>query len=238
MSSLTHGPKVLVALDFDRLDKALDLAQQLNPSDCRVKVGKELFTLYGPKAVEQLQKLGFDVFLDLKFHDIPATVAKAVAAAAQLGVWMVNVHASGGLRMLAAAREALTPFSQRPLLIGVTVLTSMDQSELFQTGINRPVAEQVLSLAGLTEEAGLDGVVCSAEETRVLNATFGDEFVLVTPGIRPLGSGADDQRRIVTPEAALRAGSHYLVIGRPITLSPDPAKACQDIVLSITQAKM
>lgn len=229
-------PKILVALDYDNLTDCLNLVRQLNPAHCRLKVGKELFTGFGPQAVEQLQKLGFDVFLDLKFHDIPATVAKAVSAAANMGVWMVNVHASGGPRMMTAAAEAIANVQRRPLLIGVTVLTSMDASELASIGFVRSLTEQVSHLAGLAADSGLDGVVCSAQEAAELRRVQGDQFVLVTPGIRPAGADANDQRRIVTPEDAMAAGSHYLVIGRPITQAPNPALRCEQIALSIQTA--
>lgn len=219
-------PKVLIALDFASQEQALALIAQLDPAACRLKVGKEMFTLFGPEFVRTLVKAGFDVFLDLKFHDIPNTVAKAVAAAAELGVWMVNVHASGGLRMMTAAHEALLPYGDKaPLLIAVTVLTSMTDEDLAQVGVLRSPAEQVLALARLTRDAGLDGVVCSAQEASLLKAELGADFKLITPGIRPAGSDAGDQRRIMTPQQALAAGSDYLVIGRPITQAPDPAAA-------------
>lgn len=224
--SIKHDPKILIALDFDDQAAALALVAQLDPAHCRLKVGKEMFTLFGPEFVRTLIKAKFDVFLDLKFHDIPNTVAKAVAAAAELGVWMVNVHASGGTRMMTAAREALLPYGeQAPLLIAVTVLTSMTDEDLAEVGILRSSAEQVLALARLTRDAGLDGVVCSAQEASLLKAELGHNFKLITPGIRPAGSDAGDQRRVMTPEQALAAGSDYLVIGRPITQASDPAQA-------------
>lgn len=232
-SSNIATPKIIVALDYDNLRECEALLPRLDPTVCRLKVGKELFTACGPKVVELIQNRGFQVFLDLKFHDIPATVAKAVKVAAGLGVWMVNVHASGGPRMLAAAAESLASSSSQTLLIGVTVLTSMEQAELDAVGIHSPLEDHVLRLAGLVRDAGLHGVVCSAREASVLKATYGSEFILVTPGIRPTGTDSGDQRRIVTPEAALRAGSHYLVIGRPITQSPDPAGTCREIVRSL-----
>lgn len=225
-ASIKHDPKILIALDFADQEPALALIAQLDPSTCRLKVGKEMFTLFGPEFVRALVKAGFDVFLDLKFHDIPNTVAKAVAAAAELGVWMVNVHASGGSRMMIAAREALLPYGDKaPLLIAVTVLTSMSDEDLAQVGVLGSPAEQVLTLARLTHAAGLDGVVCSAQEASLLKAELGADFKLVTPGIRPAGSDAGDQRRVMTPEQALAAGSDYLVIGRPITQAADPAQA-------------
>ncbi|EKE76687.1 orotidine-5'-phosphate decarboxylase [Gallaecimonas xiamenensis] len=215
---------VVVALDFDDKAKALALVDQLDPAQCRLKVGKEMFTLFGPELVRDLVGRGFDVFLDLKFHDIPNTVAKAVVAAAELGVWMVNVHASGGSRMMRAAKEALAPYGDKaPLLIAVTVLTSMTDSELAELGVDADTAqEQVLRLAKLTQQAGLDGVVCSAKEAGLLKSTLGSDFKLVTPGIRPAGSDAGDQRRVLTPMDAIEAGSDFLVIGRPITQAGDP----------------
>lgn len=222
---------VIVALDFEQQQQALNLVSQLDPSLCRLKVGKEMFTHLGPDFVKALQQRGFEVFLDLKFHDIPNTVAKAVAAAAELGVWMVNVHASGGSRMMQAAKEALLPFgAQAPKLIAVTVLTSMEQSDLTELGIMLTPAQQVQKLAALTAAAGLDGVVCSAQEATLLKQQFGQQFQLVTPGIRPANSAADDQRRVMTPKAAQLAGVDYMVIGRPITKAADPLGALKAIV--------
>ena len=213
---------VIVALDFDNLQAALALAEQLDPTQCRVKVGKELFTRAGPELVKKLVALGFDVFLDLKFHDIPNTTAKAISAAADLGVWMTNVHASGGSRMMMAAKQALEQQGSSMLLIGVTVLTSMDDSDIAELGIGRSPAEQVLHLAHLAANSGLDGVVCSAMEATALKAELGVDFKLVTPGIRLPENAADDQRRVVSPPEAMALGSDYLVIGRPITQSSDP----------------
>ena len=227
--------KVVVALDFDNKDEALSFVDKIQPSDCRLKVGKEMFTHFGPEFVKELVNRDFDVFLDLKFHDIPNTVAKAVAAAADLGVWMVNVHASGGLKMMEKAKEALLPYGDKaPLLIAVTVLTSMSEEDLIGVGINRTPAEQVQHLASLTKKAGLDGVVCSAMEAESLKQLLGKEFKLITPGIRPLGSNADDQKRIMTPKQALDVGVDYLVIGRPITKAENPHQVLQEINLSIT----
>ncbi|EGU7390710.1 orotidine-5'-phosphate decarboxylase [Salmonella enterica] len=221
--AITESP-VVVALDYHERDKALAFVDKIDPRDCRLKVGKEMFTLFGPQLVRDLQQRGFDVFLDLKFHDIPNTTARAVAAAADLGVWMVNVHASGGARMMAAARDALAPFGKdAPLLIAVTVLTSMETSDLHD-------AER---LARLTQQCGLDGVVCSAQEAVRFKQAFGAAFKLVTPGIRPAGSEAGDQRRIMTPEQALSAGVDYMVIGRPVTQSVDPAQTLKDINASL-----
>lgn len=215
--------RIIVALDFNNSEEALNFVQNLSPSSCRLKVGKELFTCGGPELVKELVALGFDVFLDLKFHDIPNTVAKAVKASAELGVWMVNVHASGGERMMRAAREALMPFGDKaPLLIAVTVLTSMSEAELAATGVQRPLMEHVLHLARTAQNAGLDGVVCSAKEAALLRDELGDQFCLVTPGIRPEGSASQDQTRVMTPKKAIEAGADYLVMGRPIRESEDP----------------
>lgn len=231
--ALTSSP-VVVALDYDNRDKALAFVDRINPRDCRLKVGKEMFTLFGPQLVRDLQQRGFDVFLDLKFHDIPNTAAHAVKAAADLGVWMVNVHASGGARMMTAAKEALLPFgNDAPLLIAVTVLTSMEASDLQGLGITATPAEYAERLAGLTQQCGLDGVVCSAQEAVRFKAAFGQQFKLVTPGIRPQGSEVGDQRRIMTPEQALAAGVDYMVIGRPVTQSADPAQTLRDINASL-----
>ena len=225
---------IVVALDFEQKSAALDLVSQLDPALCRLKVGKEMFTHFGPSFVSELQQRQFEVFLDLKFHDIPNTVAKAVQAAADLGVWMVNVHASGGSKMMIAAREALAKFgADKPLLIAVTVLTSMEQADLTELGINLTPAEQVLKLATLTANAGLDGVVCSAQEAAILKQQFGTNFCLVTPGIRPSFAKADDQKRVMTPNEALAVGVDYLVIGRPITKAADPLAALQAIYQEI-----
>ncbi len=225
--------KIIVALDYPNQSDALALVNQLDPALCKLKVGKELFTSAGPQLIEKLIKLNFDVFLDLKFHDIPNTVAKACKAASQLGVWMLNVHASGGLAMMQAAREAVDslayPQDKKPLLIAVTVLTSMDSAALKQVGVEVPLAQHVLNLANLTQQAGLDGVVCSAGEAPMLRSALSADFCLVTPGIRPLNAEADDQSRIVTPSQALLNGSSYLVIGRPITKAVSPLKALQNI---------
>ncbi len=237
-SFVNSDSPVIVAMDFDNPDACLQLASKLNPSHCRLKVGKELFTVAGPQLVEQLMVKGFDIFLDLKYHDIPNTTAKAVKAAADLGVWMVNVHASGGRRMLEAAREAIDTSSHAPLLIAVTVLTSMSKEDLLSIGMDVEPEEQVLRLAKLAQSTGLDGVVCSAMEAKPLKAELGPNFCLVTPGIRPAGSSADDQRRIVTPQDALRNGSDYLVIGRPITQAEDPAAMCESIYQSLSVSRV
>lgn len=225
---MTDNP-VIVALDYPAAEPALELASRLSPDLCRLKVGKELFTRSGQSLVEALQVQGFDVFLDLKFHDIPNTVAGAVRSAAELGVWMVNVHASGGRRMMEAAAEALQGFDQRPLLIAVTVLTSMSDEDLRELGYTETAAERVMRLAGLTQDCGLDGVVCSAMEAAQLRIERGDDFCLVTPGIRLAGDDAGDQRRVLTPADALANGSDYLVIGRSVTGADDPLAALQRV---------
>ena len=228
---------VVVALDFENKAQALNLVSQLDPQLCRLKVGKEMFTHFGPELVTELQQRRFDVFLDLKFHDIPNTVAKAVKAAADLGVWMVNVHASGGSKMMSAARESLVTYgTEKPHLIAVTVLTSMEQSDLTELGISLTPAQQVLKLAALTQQAGLDGVVCSAQEATLLKQQFGKDFMLVTPGIRPAASSQDDQKRVMTPSQALAVGVDYMVIGRPITKAADPLAALNAIVREIANA--
>ena len=222
-------PKIIVALDYAEAQSALDLVSRLEPSLCRLKIGKELFTTTGPGMVEQCMQRGFEVFLDLKFHDIPNTTAQACKAAASLGVWMVNVHALGGRKMMEAAREAVASSARPPKLIAVTVLTSMAQEDLAGIGITATPAEMVLRLATLARDSGLDGVVCSAQEASLLRQHCGAAFCLVTPGIRPADAAADDQSRIMTPAAALKNGSSYLVIGRPITKAADPLLALQNI---------
>ena len=228
-----NDPKVIVALDFDAADKALALVDQLKPEMCRVKVGKELFTRAGPQLVKQLIEKGFDVFLDLKFHDIPNTVAKACVAAADLGVWMVNLHAQGGPKMMEAAREAIEGASHKPLLIAVTILTSLTDDDLRAVGLQGGAEENVLRLAKLAEQCGLDGVVCSPMEVLTLRDQVGTNFKLVTPGIRPAGSSKDDQSRVMTPKTALLAGSSYIVVGRPITQAKHPLAALQAILTEI-----
>ncbi|AIY65563.1 orotidine-5'-phosphate decarboxylase [Pseudoalteromonas piratica] len=220
---MNHDAKVLIALDYANEQSALDFVKRVSPADCRLKVGKEMFTYFGPQFVKKLIDLGFDVFLDLKFHDIPNTVAKAVTAAAELGVWMVNVHASGGPEMMRKAKEALEKYGDdAPLLIAVTILTSMDEAELKRLGVDKTPNEQVQFLAKLAKDSGLDGVVCSAQEASILKQTLGKDFKLVTPGIRPAGADKGDQKRVMTPREAIDAGSDYLVIGRPITQSQNP----------------
>jgi orotidine-5'-phosphate decarboxylase len=205
------------------MEQSIEMAKRLDPNQCRVKVGKELFTTAGPVILDELHQLGFEIFLDLKFHDIPNTVAKAVTAASKAGVWMVNIHASGGRRMMESSANALQQLTdQKTLLIAVTVLTSMDQSDLVEIGIDATPEQHVKRLATLAKSSGMDGVVCSAQESKMLSTDLGKDFVLVTPGIRPVGSDQGDQKRIMTPSEAMAAGSHYLVMGRPITQSIDP----------------
>ena len=240
-SSLVHDPKVIVALDFDDLASVKKLVKRLSPSLCRLKIGKELFTACGPQVVEYVQNEGFDVFLDLKFHDIPATTAKACKAAANLGVWMVNVHALGGKTMLQAAREAVDSVGgsgsagskPKTKLIAVTILTSHNQAEIQAIGLNNSIDDQVSLLAKMAFDSGLDGVVCSAQETVSLRSELGKDFLLVTPGIRPAGAALNDQKRAVTPVDAIHNGSSYLVIGRPITQAADPIQVLQEINDSI-----
>ncbi|MCP4186139.1 MAG: orotidine-5'-phosphate decarboxylase [Gammaproteobacteria bacterium] len=236
---MISDPKVIVALDTSDSAQALEFAQKASPELCKLKVGKELFTSSGPQLVEKLTVQGYDIFLDLKFHDIPNTVKKAVFAASQLGIWMINVHASGGQAMLLAAREAVDMAgSHRPFLIAVTVLTSMSDDDMSQLGINRTVSEQVRAMASLALESGLDGMVCSAKEAAMLRQQFGDSALLVTPGIRPVGTNPDDQQRIMTPKQAINDGSSYLVIGRPITQHANPAEALAEINQSLIQSSI
>lgn len=222
-------PRVIVALDFPQAATALALVEQLEAGQCRLKVGKELFTRGGPALVEDLQARGFEVFLDLKFHDIPNTVAKACRAAADLGVWMVNVHALGGRKMMEAAREAIATAPHQPRLIAVTILTSMGEADLAEVGLSGTAEENVARLASLAKRAGMDGVVCSPREVVPLRESLGEDFLLVTPGVRPTGSSLDDQNRVATPEAALASGASHLVIGRPITQAASPLAALADI---------
>jgi len=224
-----NDPKIIIALDYSTAGPALALANRLEPKLCRLKVGKELFTAAGPALVEKLMERGYGIFLDLKFHDIPNTAAQACKVAASLGVWMINVHALGGRKMLAAARDAVDSSVHQPKLIAVTMLTSMAQEDLADIGITATPAEMVLRLATLARDSGLDGVVCSALEASLLRRQFGGEFCLVTPGIRQALDSHDDQSRVMTPQAALEAGSSYLVIGRPITQATDPLQALLDI---------
>ena len=237
MINTNHDPKIVIALDYANTQDALQFAEQLDPAICRLKVGKELFTAAGPKLVEALTAKGFGVFLDLKFHDIPTTVAKACEAASRFGVWMLNVHASGGSAMMEAAREGVERSGQKPILIAVTVLTSMNQEMLNEVGVVGSVSDQVLKLTSLTQKSGLDGIVCSAQEAPMIRKALGDKFCLVTPGVRPADAALDDQSRVVTPSQALALGSSYLVIGRPITKSKNPLetliKIHEEILLSV-----
>ena len=217
--------RIIVALDFADPAQALDFVTGLQPGRCRLKVGKELFTRAGPGLVERITARGFDVFLDLKFHDIPNTVAGACAAAADLGVWMMNVHALGGRRMMEAARAAVAKSGWRCHLIAVTVLTSMAENDLLEVGLAADPQQNVARLAALAQQSGLDGVVCSPLEVAGLRASRGADFLLVTPGIRPRSAQADDQRRVMTPAEAIEQGASYLVIGRPVTAAPDPMQA-------------
>jgi len=226
-------PRVIVALDFADLGPARELVRRLDPSLCRLKVGKEMFTRYGPHFVEELTKGSFDVFLDLNFHDIPNTVAAACAAAADLGVWMINVHALGGRRMMEAARERVALSAHRPLLVAVTVLTSMSQSDIAEVGLAGTPDDNALHLAQLAKASGLDGVVCSPREAAAIRGAAGPGFLLVTPGVRPPSAALDDQQRVMTPADAVAAGADYLVIGRPVTKSPDPLSVLRDITAQI-----
>lgn len=225
--------KVIVALDYNDEKKALEFVDRVSSDLCRLKVGNELFTSAGPKFVSKLVDKGFKVFLDLKYHDIPNTVSRACEAAADLGVWLVDVHTSGGTVMMSAAAEALSKYRERPYLIGVTVLTSMDSVQLNSIGVMTEPKEQVIRLAKLAKDSGLDGVVSSAQEVTLIKSNVKSPFICVTPGIRPAGSSVGDQKRIMTPAEAIAAGSDYLVIGRPITQAEDPVKALIDINASI-----
>jgi len=236
INSKTIDSKIIVALDYADAKSALQLVEQLNPNLCKLKIGNELFTAAGPQLVEFIVDKGFKVFLDLKFHDIPNTVAKACMAASNLGVWMLNVHASGGIPMMQAAREAVDKTNHKPYLIAVTVLTSLDQVTFNQLGINSPIEAQALNLAKLTQQAGLDGVVCSAMEAYIIRKQLGKDFYLVTPGIRLNHTSLvnhDDQSRVVTPQDALNNGASYLVMGRPITQALDPLKTLEAIFQEI-----
>jgi len=237
MASKVNDPRIIVALDFPSADEALSLARRLDPAQCRVKVGKELFTRAGPAVLDQLAARGFQTFLDLKFHDIPNTVARACEAAADLGVWMLNVHALGGRRMMTEAAERLAGRPQRPLLVAVTILTSMGAEDLREVGLLRSPDEHVSQLALLARESGLDGVVCSAREAGMLRRRCGGGFQLVTPGIRPQGSAAGDQTRIATPAEAMRDGASYLVVGRPVTAAPEPLEALAAINQEVADAQ-
>ncbi|MDT0594279.1 orotidine-5'-phosphate decarboxylase [Glaciecola petra] len=224
---------VIIALDYDDIQLAKQFVKQLNPENCRLKVGKEMFTLFGPDWVKYLVDLGFDVFLDLKFHDIPNTVAKAITAAAKLKVWMVNVHASGGHEMIKAAKHACLASESKPLLTAVTILTSMDKAQFVPIYGQQDIAKKVLDLATIANQSGADGVVCSAQEASLLRENFNQQFKLVTPGIRPVGSDVGDQKRITTPAKAKLLGVDFMVIGRPITQASDPVNALNQILQSL-----
>lgn len=237
MSRRAQGSRLIVALDYPEAESALRFVRKVAPELCRLKVGKELFTAAGPQLVQRLVTSGFDVFLDLKFHDIPSTVAKAVAAAGNLGVWMANVHAAGGSAMMAAAVESRRAARQQLLLVAVSVLTSMTQTDLDEIGFDRPLEAQVLHLATLAQRSGLDGVVCSAWEAGAIHRRLGQDFLCVTPGIRradEIGAG-DDQARIMTPVQAIQSGSNYLVVGRPVTQAEDPAAVLLDMARQIAE---
>ncbi len=228
------GPRIIVALDYPQATPAIELARALDHKLCRLKVGKELFTSAGPRVVESLHELGFEVFLDLKFHDIPNTVAAACRSAAHLGVWMLNVHASGGETMMNAARDAIEAVPRPPLLIAVTVLTSLDDNDLAGIGLACTAQEQVLRLATLSARCGLNGVVCSAADLGVLRGELPGDFLTVTPGVRPTSSAQGDQKRVTTPAQAIELGASYLVIGRPITQAQNPIEALTEIVAEVS----
>lgn len=232
---MTPDPRIIVALDLPDADGALALASKLDPKECRVKVGKELYTAAGPLLVEKLRTAGFGVFLDLKYHDIPNTVAGACRAAAALGVWMINVHALGGRAMMSAARDALAGSARRPKLTAVTLLTSLGAGEMVEIGLSGSPSDAVVKLARLAQACGLDGVVCSSLEAARLRSACGKDFCLVTPGIRPAAASRDDQSRVATPRQAIANGADYLVIGRPITGAPDPLAALHRINDEISQ---
>jgi orotidine-5'-phosphate decarboxylase len=223
--------RVIIPLDLE-YSAAIDMASNFDPSNCRLKIGSQLFTSSGPKIIKELDSRGFEIFLDLKFHDIPNTVYEAVRSAADLGVWMINVHASGGKNMLEASKNALIDFDEPPLLIAVTLLTSLSENSIQEIGLNN-LSEQVLRLAKLSHECELDGVVCASSDTAIIKQEFGKEFITVTPGIRPVQSNSNDQSRVSTPNEAIKNGSDFLVIGRPITESDDPAGALKDIYKQI-----
>lgn len=226
-----NDPKIIVALDFASADPARQFVKNVSPDLCRLKIGKELFTASGPDLVREFIDDGFDIFLDLKFHDIPNTVNKAVTAACELGVWMLNVHALGGRTMMEAAREAVQGYSatRQPYLIAVSILTSTNQQGLSDLGIDKPLQQMVMDLTAMSLDSGLDGMVCSAREVELLRQQFGQKPLLVTPGIRPAGSAQDDQQRVMSPHQAMKAGSSYLVIGRPVTQSVDPVQTLKQI---------
>ena len=231
-----NDPRVIVALDFAAASSAMDLLDRLDPAQCRVKIGKEMFTRAGPTFVERVAARGFEIFLDLKYHDIPNTVAAACAAAADMGVWMMNVHASGGRKMMTAAAERLAKVDDRPSLIAVTILTSLGQEDIAEIGYQGTPADNVRRLAALAQDSGLDGVVCSPLEVAPLRTDRAATFLLVTPGVRPAGAATDDQKRVMTPGDAIRAGASYLVVGRPVTGAPDPLASLAAINAEVAEA--
>lgn len=231
-----HDPRVIVALDFPGKAPAMNLLDQLDPEQCKLKIGKEMFTRLGPDFVAEVSKRGFPVFLDLKYHDIPNTVAAACDAAADLGVWMVNLHASGGRKMMETAAERLAKRAERPMLIAVTILTSLSQEEIAEIGYVGSPEQNVVRFASLAQQSGLDGVVCSPREAAPLRAELGQDFQLVTPGVRPASASLDDQTRVMTPGDAMRAGSSYLVVGRPITAAADPLASLNAINAEVAEA--
>jgi orotidine-5'-phosphate decarboxylase len=238
MEAVVADRAIIVALDYPAAEPAMELVSALDPELCRLKIGKEMFTRLGPSFVEKLAARGFDIFLDLKFHDIPNTVAAACAAAADLGVWMINVHALGGRRMMEAASERLATSDSRPLLVAVTVLTSMGEDDVAEIGLSGTPADSVSRLARLAADSGMDGVVCSPQEAGLIRPQVGDGFILVTPGVRPKSAASDDQKRVMTPLDAITSGADYLVIGRPITAAPDPLRSLQAILSDISVAQI
>lgn len=223
-----NNSKIIVALDFGSLSETEDFLKKVKGQNCRVKVGKELFTNEGPNVIKLIQQYGFEIFLDLKFHDIPNTVSRAIKASCNLGVWMVNVHASGGKQMLLAAREAVDSSSNKPILIAVTILTSYDNYSFQELGFKNNLLDQIAYLATLSENSGMDGIVCSANDIPSIKPLVKEKFQFITPGVR-LANSNDDQKRVTTPEDAITQGSNYLVIGRPITSSEDPAALIEKI---------
>ena len=223
-----NDSKVIVALDFSSLIETEFFLKKIKGQNCRLKVGKELFTSEGPNIIKLIQRYGFEIFLDLKFHDIPNTVSSAIKASCNFGVWMVNIHASGGKQMMLAAREAVDSSSHKPLLIAVTILTSFDKSSYQELGFKNDLQEQIAYLAIMSEKSGMDGIVCSANDISSIKPLVEDKFQFITPGIR-IENSNDDQKRVTTPENAISNGSNYIVIGRPVTLSDDPATIIQKI---------
>ncbi|UNB92277.1 MAG: orotidine-5'-phosphate decarboxylase [gamma proteobacterium endosymbiont of Trioza apicalis] len=229
---------IIVALDYSNINKAINFIKKISPNECKIKIGKEIFISYGPYIIKKIKKMGFDIFLDLKFHDIPSTVAKAVNAAAKLGVWMINIHALGGIKMMIAAKKELKKFKKnKPLLVAVTTLTSMNNKNLNELGINNNIKNYTIKLAKLAQKCGLDGVICSPKEIKQLRYSCGKNFILITPGIRPLNSKIYDQKRILTPLKAQQLNVNYMVIGRPITKSINPSKTLKNIINELNKNK-